>query len=295
MIRTEADVTAAALAVMAQTTDPRLREIMTALVTHLHGFIRDVALTEPEFHAAVRILNTIGQQTNEAHNEAMLMAGALGASALVCLLNNTGGGKTETTQNQLGPFWRLGAPVTEDGGSILRSETPGPRMDVHFRVLDPEGAPVAGAEMDVWHASPVGLYEQQDETQAAFNLRGRFRTQADGSVRFRTVRPVGYPIPTDTTVGDLLRAQNRHPYRPAHVHALAFKDGFKTLISQVYVDETGILHSDVAFAATETLTAMPEPHDEPHPRDGDVGTWYSLDYTFTMEPGESRLPVPPIK
>src|SRR5690606_14911358 len=102
-------------------------------------------------------------------------------------------------------------------------------------------------EVDIWHASPVGLYEQQDENQAEHNLRGKFITRADGIVRFKSVKPVGYPIPTTTTVGTLLAAQNRHPYRPAHVHVLAHKQGFKTLINQTYVDETDYLTSDVQF------------------------------------------------
>lgn len=295
MIRTQQDVTPAVLEVMAQTNDPRLREIMTSLITHLHAFVRDVRLTEAEFQQATKILNTMGQQTNATHNEFVLMSGSLGVSALVCLLNNGDNGATETTQSLLGPFWRLNQPLTEDGGSILRSETPGPRLYGHFRLVDQNGDPIEGADMDIWHASPVGLYENQDPEQADFNLRGKFRTQADGSVRFKSVKPIGYPIPTNTTVGVLLEAQNRHPYRPAHVHALAFKEGYKTVISQVYVDETDYLHSDVQFGVTEALVGKLEKHTEPHPVDGDVGEWYALAYTFTMEPGEARLPIPPIK
>ena len=295
MIRAQEDVTPAVLKVMEQTDDPRLREIMVSLVTHLHGFIRDVRMTEEEFQQATRLLNVMGQQSSDRHNEFVLMSGSLGVSALVCLLNTGAGGTTETTQSLLGPFWRLNQPRVEDGGSILRSPTPGPRLYGTFRLVDREGKPIAGAEMDIWHASPVGLYENQDETQADFNLRGKFLTQADGTVRFKSVRPVGYPIPTNTTVGRLLAAQNRHPYRPAHVHALAFKEGFKTLISQVYVDETDYLHTDVQFGVTAALIGKLVSHEGPHPEDGDVGDWYTLDYTFTMEPGTAKLPIPPIR
>jgi catechol 1,2-dioxygenase len=295
MIKTQADVTPAVLAVMEQTTDPRLREIMVSLVTHLHGFIRDVKLTEAEFQMATRLMNTMGQQTNDHHNEFVLMAGSLGVSPLVCLLNNGDGGVTETSQSMLGPFWRLNHPVTEDGGSILRSETPGPQMFARFRVQDQAGNPIEGAEVDIWHASPVGLYENQDETQADFNLRGKFLTGAEGLVWFHSVRPVGYPIPTNTTVGQLLAAQNRHPYRPAHVHALIYKPGYKTLTSQVYVDETDYLETDVQFGVTAALIGKLDRHDGLHPEKGDIGPWYTLEYTFTMEPGEARLPIPPIK
>ena len=295
ILASQQDVTPAVQKVMAQTTDPRLREIMTSLVTHLHGFVRDVRLTEAEFQQATRILNTMGQQSNDSHNEFVLMAGSLGVSSLVCLLNNGDGGTTETTQSLLGPFWRMHHPMTENGGSILRSDTPGPRLYGTFTFLDQAGDPIEGLEVDIWHASPVGLYENQDDSQAEFNLRGKFLTGTDGVVRFRSVKPIGYPIPTTTTVGTLLKAQHRHPYRPAHVHVLAHKQGFKTLINQTYVDETDYLTSDVQFGVTEALIGKLERQTGPHPEDGEVGEWYTLEHTLTLEPGESRLPIPPIK
>lgn len=295
ILASQQDITPAVQKVMAQTTDPRLREIMTSLITHLHGFVRDVRLTEAEFQQATRILNTMGQQSNDSHNEFVLMAGSLGVSSLVCLLNNGDGGTTETTQSLLGPFWRMHHPMTENGGSILRSDTPGPRLYGIFTFLDLAGMPIEGLEVDIWHASPVGLYENQDDSQAEFNLRGKFLTGPDGVVRFRSVKPVGYPIPTTTTVGTLLKAQHRHPYRPAHVHVLAHKQGFKTLINQTYVDETDYLTSDVQFGVTEALIGKLEKRTGPHPEDGEVGDWYTLEHTLTLEPGDSRLPIPPIK
>lgn len=295
MIRTERDVTPAVLAAMAQTADPRLREIMLSLVRHLHGFVREVRLTEQEFREATAIVNAIGQASTDTHNEAVLMAGSLGVSSLVCLLNNGDRGATETTQNLLGPFWRLNSPRVEDGGSIVRSDTPGPAMFVTFRFVDVAGAPVAGAEVDIWHASPVGLYENQDEGQADFNLRGRFTTDAAGEIRFRSVRPAGYPIPTDTVVGRLLAAQGRHPYRPAHVHALAFREGFKTLITQIYADDDPRLHADVQFGVTAALLGRFVRHEGPHPDHPGLAEWYSLEHRLVMEPGEAKLPQPPIR
>jgi catechol 1,2-dioxygenase len=216
ILRNDKDVTADALAVMAQTTDPRLRTIMVSLVKHLHGFVRDVALTEAEFRAATAIVNEIGKQSSDTHNEAVLMAGSLGVSSLVCLINNGANGTTETSQSLLGPFWRLNSPKVENGGTIVRSDTPGDPLFVSGRVVDRAGKPIAGAEVDVWHASPVGLYENQDPGQADMNLRGKFTTDALGCFLFRSVKMVGYPIPTDGVVGRLLAAQHRHPYRPAH-------------------------------------------------------------------------------
>jgi catechol 1,2-dioxygenase len=291
-------LTQVALAEMAKTPDPRLREIMVALVTHLHQFVRDVKLTEPEFQAALAILNRIGQLSNETHNEASVMAGSLGASPLVCLLNNGDNGATETTQNLLGPFWRMGAPRVENGGTLLRSPTPGPALHVKGAVLDRNGAPVAGADVDVWHSSPVGLYEQQDPEQAAMNLRGMLTTDYEGRFWFKTAKPAGYPLPVEGVVGDLLRAQGRQHFRPAHLHFMVVKSGFKTLISQVYASDDPVLDHDPQFGVTRALVGDFIPHNEPAPdatTPGEVAApWFSLDFTFTLEPGESRLPRPPI-
>ncbi len=296
IIRSEQELTVAVQEVMARSHDPRLREIMTALIKHLHAFIREVKLTEEEFRSATAIINEIGQLQSDGHNEAVLMAGSLGVSTLVCLLNNGSRGQTETSQSLLGPFWRLNAPRVENGGTIIRSETPGEPLFVHGWVKDSDGNPVAGAEVDVWHASPIGLYENQDPEQAEMNLRGKFTTDEEGRFWFRTVKMVGYPIPTDGVVGRLLAAQDRHPYRPAHLHALVFKEGFKTLISQVYDPTDPNIETDVQFGVTEALMGEFIRHDEPHSDDTSATVpWYSLNYTYIMEPGQAKLPAPPIK
>jgi catechol 1,2-dioxygenase len=296
IIERQEDVTAAALAVMERTSDPRMRQIMVSLVKHLHGFIRDVGLTEAEFREAAAILAELGQRTTDTHNEVVLMAGSLGVSSLVCLLNNGDQGNTETDHSLLGPFWRLNSPRTDNGASIVRSETPGAALFVSGRVVDKAGAPVAGAEVDVWHASPVGFYENQDPEQADMNLRGKFSTDADGRFAFRSVMMTGYPIPTDGVVGRLLASQGRHPYRPAHLHALIAKPGFKVLISQVYDPADPHLDSDVQFGVTKALIGNFVRHESPHPTKADVAVpWYSLDHVYRMEEGETVLPRPPIK
>lgn len=296
IIERQQDVTVAATAAMEATSDPRLREIMISLVKHLHGFIRDVRLTEAEFREAAAIVGELGKLSTDTHNEVILMAGSLGVSSLVCLLNNGDQGNTETAQSLLGPFWRLHSPRVENGGSIVRSDTPGPPLFVTGRVVDKAGNPIAEAEVDVWHASPVGLYENQDPEQAEMNLRGKFTTDAEGRFWFRTVMMTGYPIPTDGVVGRLLKLQNRHPYRPAHLHALIFKPGFKVLISQVYDPADPHLDSDAQFGVTKALIGNFVRHEEPHPTASDVGApWYSLDYVYRMEPGDAVLPRPPIK
>jgi hydroxyquinol 1,2-dioxygenase len=295
IIQNQSDVTTAVLSELQRAKDPRFKEIMSALVRHLHDFAREVRLTEEEFQAAVGYIVALGKHTNETHNEAVLMAGSLGFSTLICLLNNGDEGQTETSQNLLGPFWRMHSPATPNGGSIVRSPTPGPALFVNAWFKDRNSNPVAGAEVDVWQSSPEGYYENQDPIQADMNLRGKFTTDEDGHLGFRSVKPAGYPIPVDGPVGDLLRAQGRHNMRPAHLHVLAVKDGFKTLISQVYVPDDPNIETDVQFGVTRHLIGEYVRHETgPAPVPEVKAPWYSLDYTFTMEPGRSRLPRPPI-
>jgi protocatechuate 3,4-dioxygenase beta subunit len=295
IIEDPSTITDVAIDAMSDTSDARLREIVAAFVRHMHAFAREVRLTEGEFERGIDFLNRIGQATHDAHNEGILFSDAIGFSTLVCLLNNGQAGATETASALLGPFWRMNSPVTENGGSIVRSPTPGPALFAQCRMTDPQGRPLAGVEVDVWQASPVGLYENQDETQADMNLRGKFTTDADGRFWFRSVKPAGYPVPTSGPVGEMLRAQNRHPFRPAHLHVLGFKPGYKTLITQVFVDDDERLDSDVVFGVTRQLIGRYRKGEGAPPAPDVAGPWYTLDYTFVMEPGEAKLPAPPIK
>jgi len=293
IIENQAMMTDAVVEAVNRTEDPRLREILLALVRHLHGFVREVRLTEREFQEAVRIVAAIGQKTTASHNEVVLMAGSLGVSSLVCLLNNGNDGQTETQANLLGPFWRDDQPLRASGDTLARSPTPGPGLVVHASVEDGKGHPVAGAEVDVWHSSPEGLYENQDPTQAEMNLRGRFISDAAGRFHFRSVKPAGYPIPIDGPVGELVKATRRHHYRPAHLHFMIYKPGFKTLITQIYAPDDEHIDSDVQFGVTRALIGNYLRHDEPSP---DLAApWYSLDQRFTLEPGEARRPAAPIR
>jgi catechol 1,2-dioxygenase len=211
------------------------------------------------------------------------------------MLNNGDNGQTETDASLLGPFWRMQSPKIENGGSIVRSPTPGPALFVKAWFRDKSGQPIAGAEVDIWQSSPEGFYENQDPSQADMNLRGKFFTDADGHIAFRSVKPAGYPIPVDGPVGELLRAQGRHNMRPAHLHFLASKDGFKTLISQIYVGDDPYLDSDAQFGVTRHLVGNYVRHEGSPPASDVQGAWYTLGHTFVMEPGESKLPRAPIQ
>jgi catechol 1,2-dioxygenase len=295
IIESPDDVTAAVLAELARCDDPRFAELMSAAVRHLHAFVRETQLTEAEFQQACAVIARLGQLTTESHNEVVLAAGSTGVSALVCLQNNGRRGQQPTTANLLGPFWRQGAPRVEAGGSLLRSSTPGEPIFVNAWVRDLDGRPVDGAEVEVWHCSGEGFYENQDPGQADMNLRGVLRTDAQGHIAFRSVRPVGYPIPVSGPVGELLRRQGRHNLRPAHIHFMIHKPGYKTQFSQVYDGSDPNLNTDVQFAVTRPLVGSYVLHrDEPAPAADVTGPWVSLDQHFVIEPGESRLPRPPI-
>jgi hydroxyquinol 1,2-dioxygenase len=288
MIERQEDVTKAVLEQLEGASDARFRQIMSSAVQHLHAFARDVKLTEPEFQQACAVIASLGQASNASHNEVVLAAGSLGLSSLVCLLNNGNFGQTETTANLLGPFWRMNAPATANGSSIVRSPTPGAHLHVKARVLDTHGAPIADALVDVWHSSNEGYYENQDPEQADMNLRGIFTTDAHGYIDFHTVKPLGYPIPVNGPVGNLLRMQGRHNMRPAHIHFMIRKEGFKTQFSQVYASDDPNLHTDVQFGVTQRLVGE-FLLDQTAPKPS-----YRLEYEFVIEAGKSVLPKAPI-
>ena len=296
LIETENDVTPAVLEAMKNAPDARVKQIADAFVKHMHAFAKEVRLTEREWEHGIGMLNGIGKKTTDTHNEGILFSDTIGLSTLVCLMNNGAGGSTETAAALLGPFWRMHSPNTEHGGSIVRSPTPGPALFTRCRIVDDKGKPVANAEVDVWHASTTGMYENQDAGQADHNLRGKFFTDADGRFDFRTILPAGYPIPTDGPAGEMVLYQKREPWRPAHLHFLIHKPGFKTLITQVFVPGAKYLDCDVVFGVTKALIGEYTKHETGTPPAADVeAPWYTLDYTFHVEPGESGLPQPPIK
>jgi catechol 1,2-dioxygenase len=269
---------------MSRTPDPRLRAVMQSLVRHLHAFVREVRPTEEEFERGIDYLVRLGQATGPEKNEVILISDLLGVSTLVMLLNNAIG-RGETDAALLGPFWRGNSPDCASGDCIARDAKGGEALEVHGTVEDIDGRPLAGATVDVWQASPVGLYENQDPDQPDHNLRGRFETDAQGRFHFRSVKPAGYPVPVDGPCGELLRAQDRHPYRPAHIHFMLSRDGYKTLITQVFDNNDNCIAADVVFGVTPALAG--DFRKQPD------GGW-RLDYRFVMQPGERRIPTPPI-
>ena len=234
--------------------DPRLQELLVGLVRHLHAFVREVELTEAEWMTAIRYLTAVGQKSDDQRQEFILLSDVLGVSILVDAINHRKfAGATESTV--FGPFWVDGAPELPHGSSIARGEEvlSGEPTVVHGTVTGEDGRPIEGAVLDVWQASPAGLYDVQDPGQPEMNLRGVFRTGADGVFWFKTVKPAAYPIPSDGPVGDLLRVTGRHPMRPAHVHFMVRADGYETLITHIFVEGDPYLESDAVFGVKESL------------------------------------------
>jgi catechol 1,2-dioxygenase len=275
------------LRAMERTPDPRLRELMAGLVTHLHRFVIEHHVTEAEFERAVAFLVGIGQATGETKNEVILAADLIGVSTLVALINNPGHGG-ESQAALLGPFWRANAPRREAGESIAHAGTGGVPLEVRGTVFDAAGRALPGALVDVWQASPVGLYENQDPAQPDMNLRGCFVTDAEGRYCLRSVRPAGYPVPTDGPCGELLHAQQRHPHRPAHLHFMVSAPGHKVLVTQVFADDSEHLASDPVFGVTAPLVGRFEQVEQggkPLAR---------LHQDFHLTEGETVFPHPPI-
>ena len=246
-------VTQAVLDEMKRTPDARTKEILESMVRHLHGFVREVKLTEKEFDKAINYVAALGQLTTASHNEVRLMAGYAG-----CL--HPGLPDEQRPERGHRKLRQSPRPVLENGFAengerriAPAVRDPGPALFFKGWVRDQEGRPIAGAEVDVWHASPVGLYENQDPDQAEMNLRGKFTTDANGEFSFRSIKPSGYPIPTNGPVGALSNAQKRHNFRPAHLHFLIYKPGFKTVTSQIYSPDDPHLETDSQFGVTRAL------------------------------------------
>jgi hydroxyquinol 1,2-dioxygenase len=255
----EPGITASVLQSMAGTPDPRLKEVMTSLIHHLHAFIRDIEPTEEEWLRAIDFLTRTGQQCDDRRQEFILLSDTLGVSMLVDAINHRADGAV-TESTVLGPFYREGAEEMPNGASISKDGRGEPAV-VTGRVVTPEGTPIVGALLDVWETNENGMYEQQDADQPEMNLRGKFRTDADGQFCFVGIKPVPYPIPDDGPVGELLRATARHPYRAAHIHLIVSAPGFRPVTTHLFVKGDPYLASDAVFGVKDSLIVDFVPHD----------------------------------
>ncbi|WP_454674124.1 dioxygenase family protein [Achromobacter pestifer] len=269
-----------------QAEDPRTQAVLDSLIRHMHAFAKDVKLSYDELHRGLDFLVRVGQATHPLRHEGILLADILGLATLVLLMDAKAvlaAGGTEPAL--IGPFWRANQPVLENGARIATDDTEGQPLLVLGRVVSIDGSPIAGARIDVWQAAPSGLYENQDPEQEDMNLRAVFVSDDDGRFWFESVKPSGYGVPIDGPCGDLLALQKRDHMRPAHVHFIASAAGHKVLTTQIFDANDPYAYSDAAFGAVGSLLRRFEPA---------AGGTFRLDVELKLEPGETRMPKPPL-
>jgi len=268
-------------------TDPRLREIMVSLATHLHDFARETNLTHAEWTTGLDILRRAGSITTPERDEFVLLSDVLGLSSLVDMINSS---SDATNSSVLGPFHISNAPPM-DMGADLRGKYSGELILVRGMVKTIDGSPIAGATIDIWQTAPNGLYSSQDPEQDTYSFHALFTTGDDGRYWFTTGRPVSYTVPTDGPVGDLLKATGRHPWRPSHLHYIIKAEGYKTLVTEVFPDDDPYLDEDTVFGVRSDLVMRYERQQaQSFPAagfemSGKVAEDYSLvDFDLTLAP-----------
>ncbi|MFN0038353.1 MAG: intradiol ring-cleavage dioxygenase [Burkholderiales bacterium] len=280
---TEANLTDAVLKKLDGATDPRFRQVMTSLIRHLHGFIRDVELTESEWFAAIQFLTATGKKCDDKRQEFILLSDTLGVSMLVDAVNHRHpSGATESTVR--GPFYVEGAPDLPLGSDIAHGVEGDPTY-FSGRVLTPQREPIAGALLDLWSTDGEGAYDVQRKGQG-LRARGKIRADAQGRYAFWTVKPVSYPIPTDGPVGRMLLRMGRHPYRPAHTHMILSAPGFKTVTTHLFVEGDAYLESDAVFGVKNSLVTdfvRHEPGVAPDGRRMDRA-YFTVNFDFGLVP-----------
>ena len=281
---TEEQITQNVLDTMVNTPNARLKMVMSSLVSHLHAFIREVELTEEEWALGIQFLTRTGQMCDDRRQEFILFSDITGVTMLVDAINHRlVDGATESTI--FGPFYREGAPELPMG-AIISLDGRGEPAVVTGRVLSTDGTPIANALLDVWETDENGLYEQQDPEQPDMNLRGKFRTDSEGRYCIVGIKPVSYSIPDDGPVGQLLRALERHPFRPAHIHLLVSADGFVPVTTHLFVKGDPYLDSDAVFGTKDSLVVDFIRHDSEeeaaqyHVR----APFYRVEYDFVLKP-----------
>ncbi|NUZ07984.1 dioxygenase [Piscinibacter koreensis] len=282
------------LAAFAGTPEPRLRELMTGLVKHIHAYAREVDLTPEEWLAGIKFLEAVGHISTERRPEFILLSDTLGLSMMVVSLaqaraGGTAKGATEATEATVeGPFYWPGAPEMPLGGDIGEG-VPGEPTFYMGRVTDTEGQPLAGALLDVWSGDGHGKYDVQLAAEPVMKARGRFRTDAEGRYWFWSIRPAYYPIPDDGPVGDMMRATNRSIYRPGHIHMQVSAPGHVTLTTHIFVAGSEYIDQDAVFGKRDSLVVDFDRHPPGKAVDGREMKvpYYSASYDFRLAPARA--------
>ncbi len=247
---TEATLTDIAMDRWSNIPDERLRQVMVAAVKHLHAFVREVEPTKEEWFTAVDWLTRIGQKSDEKRQEMILASDVLGVSMLVDAINNRRpSGATPSTVE--GPFHIPNAPEIANGENVTEG-APGVPCLVTGTIKGLNGEPIAGAAIDIWQTDGDGLYEAQREIDHAY-MRGVYHSQADGSYIVRTVAPIGYTIPMDGPIGELMTKTTISHFRPAHIHFAVTAPGYHSLVTHLFVAGDEYIETDVVYGVKKEL------------------------------------------
>ena len=286
---TEENITDLAVERWGTAKDPRLAELMTALVRHLHDFAREVRLTEAEWMAAMQWLTRTGQISDEKREEFILASDVLGLSMLVVQMNHRLDPRA-TPATVLGPFHIEGSPELEYGADMSQG-LPGTPLFISGVVKDLDGNAVQGAVLDLWQADNEGLYESQHADVDEARLRAKYRTREDGTYCVRTVAPLGYTIPMDGPVGALISKTEISHFRPAHVHFLLNVPGYEPLITHLFQEGADYLDSDVVFGTKAELVVRFEQREPGETPDGGTSAepWLEARYDFVLQPQAQAL------
>jgi hydroxyquinol 1,2-dioxygenase len=264
---TKMNITDAVLEQMATTPDARLKVIQAAAVKHLHDFARETNLTPAEWIAGIEFMTKVGKMCTPERQEFILLSDTLGLSALVNFLHDGTALEEGTHTSLLGPFYRENAPTLPPGSQIAKTVKPGSECVLYGRVTDVKGQPIPNARVSVWQTGADGLYDIQ-ESATAIDYRGVFATDANGNYVVRTVKPIGYSIPMDGPVGDMITAQKRHGMRPAHIHFMVSAPGYRELVTALYLRDDPYLAGDVVFGSSGDLAVDLKQHDANAPIKG---------------------------
>jgi hydroxyquinol 1,2-dioxygenase len=281
---TEDNISELAVERWATAKDPRMAELMTAFVRHLHDFAREVRLTEAEWMAAMQWLTAAGQISNEKREEFILASDVLGLSMLVVQMNHRLDPQA-TPATVLGPFHIDGSPEFDYAGD-MSDGLPGTPLYLHGTVRDLAGNPVAGGVLDVWQADTDGAYEVQIPDVDEARLRAKYTTREDGSYCIRTIAPLGYTIPMDGPVGELIGRTEISHFRPAHIHFLINVPGYEPLITHLFREGSQYLDSDVVFGTKQELVVRFEEREPGPTPDGGTSevSWVEARYDFVLQP-----------
>jgi hydroxyquinol 1,2-dioxygenase len=290
----ENTITEVALEQMSGTPNPRFKEIMAALVKHLHAFAREVDLKPEEWLEGIKFLTAVGQTCTPTRQEFILLSDTLGLSSLVTSLHDRRTqGSSSTTSSLLGPFYRQDSPDKKLGESIVANPHV-PEIAIYGRVTDAAGRGIPNASVEIWQTDDEGVYDLQKDA-SLIDARAHFHADKDGNYCLRTVTPLGYLIPMDGPVGDMIRAQKRHGYRPGHIHFLISAPGFREVITALYMGYDDHIDSDTVFGVRAPLIINIDKNDPNCPVKGLDSIHFDFQLAAADAKGSGRVGADPTK